>query len=58
MDANDFHKVGLTFEFLDDFLKTAGFTSVQKIAEFGLFDDDSNLQIGGSFISLNVIAVK
>jgi predicted SAM-dependent methyltransferase len=58
MDANDFHKVGLTFEFLDDFLRTAGFTSVQKIDTFDLFDDDSSLQIGGNFISLNVTAAK
>jgi len=48
----------LTFEFLDDFLRTAGFNSTQKIDTFDLFDDDSSLEIGGNFISLNVTAAK
>ena len=58
MDPHDFHKVGLTFEFLEDFLVGAGFKGVQRTDEFGLFDDDSSLRIGGTLISLNVVALK
>ena len=58
MDSYDFHKVGLTFEFLNDFLTRVGFSDVQRIDEFRLFDDASSLRIGGVLISLNVTALR
>ncbi len=58
MDPNDFHKVGLTFEFLNDFLTRIGFNDIQRIDEFRLFDDTSSLRIGGVLISLNITALK
>ena len=57
-DAFDYHKVGLTFEFLEDYLTVAGFRDIERVDGFGLFDDDSTLEIGGGAISLNVAAAK
>jgi predicted SAM-dependent methyltransferase len=58
MDPYDFHKVGLTEEFLTDFLRTAGFRGIERVASFDLFDDTSTLSLGGIPISLNLQAVK
>ena len=57
-DAYDFHMVGLTIEFLEDYLRVAGFTSIERVEKHGLFDDSSTLDIGGVPISLNVVATK
>lgn len=57
-DAYDFHKVGLTFEFLCGFLKGAGFLYATRAPEFGLFNDTSSMRFLGQLISLNVIAHK
>ena len=54
-DPYDHHMVGLTLEFLDDYLKVAGFTSVERVETHDLFDDSSTLEIGGVPISLNVV---
>lgn len=58
VDADDFHHVGLSFEILSDFLKRAGFSRVERVAEFGLFEDTSMLRFAGVPISLNLIAYK
>ncbi len=58
LDPHDFHKVGLTEEFLTDFLLTAGFRNTKRVDGFGLFDDTSGLKLGGVAISLNLQAVK
>jgi predicted SAM-dependent methyltransferase len=58
MDPHDLHKVGLTHEFLDSYLRHAGFVSVERVASFDLFADSSQIKIGGHLISLNVIARK
>jgi predicted SAM-dependent methyltransferase len=58
MDAYDYHKVGLTWEFLLQFLQEAGFTSARRVSEFGLFDDCSTIRIRGHLISLNLEATK
>jgi predicted O-linked N-acetylglucosamine transferase (SPINDLY family)/predicted SAM-dependent methyltransferase len=58
VDPHDFHFVGLTFEFLDEFLRAAGFTRVERTGEFGLFTDTSSLRFSNVPISLNVIAYK
>lgn len=57
-DPHDFHKVGLTYGFLEDYLRVAGFREIERVADFGLFDDTSTLRLGGVPISLNVQAVK
>lgn len=56
IDRYDYHLVGLNFDFLCQFLGEAGFTAVQRVPSHGLFDDTSDLRVGGVPISLNVIA--
>lgn len=58
VDADDFHHVGLSFEILSDFLRSAGFSRVERVADFGLFEDTSLFKFAGVPISLNVIAYK
>lgn len=58
VDQWDYHKVGLNQEFLGGFLSVAGFKKIQRVREFGLFQDTSNMQFAGRPISLNVIAYK
>ncbi len=57
-DDWDYHKSGFTPELLAGFLGEAGFEDVHQVDGFGLFDDTSELRIGGVPISLNVVAVK
>jgi predicted SAM-dependent methyltransferase len=58
MDAHDFHKVGLTAEFLGAMLMNAGFGQLSQVESFGEFDDSSELKIGPNRVSLNVIAQR
>jgi predicted SAM-dependent methyltransferase len=58
MDPYDFHKAGLTEEFLTDFLTTAAFRDIRRVGDFGLFDDTSGLKLGGVPVSLNLQAKK
>lgn len=58
MDDADFHKTGLTGEFLTYFLREAGFVDVARVENFGLFKDASSLAFGGRPISLNLVARK
>lgn len=57
-DAHDFHYVGLTFELLSLYLSGAGFSDVQRVEDFGLFEDTSGQAFLGTPISLNVVAWK
>ncbi|WP_445636133.1 Methyltransferase type 11 domain-containing protein [Nostoc sp. DSM 114161] len=57
-NINDVHKVGFDFEILSIFLEKVGFIEYQKVNEFGLFNDYSNMRILDTLISLNVIAEK
>lgn len=57
-DPHDYHHVGLTWEFLENYLKEAGFVSIKRVSEFGLFDDASSLKLFDNLISLNVEATK
>ncbi len=54
----DYHKVGLTWEFLEQLLSEAGFVDCRRVKEHGLFDDTSSDRIEGQLLSLNVEAVK
>ena len=58
VDEWDYHKVGFTPDLLASFIGEAGFTDVQQVNDFGLFDDTSNLKVGDISVSLNVIATK
>jgi len=58
LDQYDYHRVGLNDELLADVLGVAGFTDVVKVADFGLFQDDSALKFKGVSISLNMRCCK
>jgi predicted SAM-dependent methyltransferase len=58
MDEYDFHYVGLSHDILAKHLSNAGFSRVERVKEFGLFEDDSTLEYLGEAISLNVVAYK
>lgn len=57
-DEHDYHKVGLTWEFLCHFLAQAGFEYVSRVSEHRLFNDTNSLRFAGRLISLNVVAHK
>ena len=57
-DEHDFHYVGLDFDILCGYLRGAGFTGMERVGEFGLFEDDSTIKFEGQPISLNVVAYK
>lgn len=57
-DPFDYHKVGLTFDFLKGFLEKAGFRGVQRVRSFNLFEDTTTMLVNGTPISLNVSAMK
>jgi predicted SAM-dependent methyltransferase len=54
----DVHKVGFDIDILSMYLAEAGFTQIERVAEFNLFKDCSCLSFLGSPISLNIIATK
>lgn len=58
MDAHDFHKVGMTEEFMTDYLQVAGFQSIERVETFDLVADTSTLKLAGVAVSLNMQAVK
>lgn len=58
MDDYDFHYIGLTNEFMTEYFKQVGFSSVRRVDSFGLFNDTSDYKPYGVPISLNLIAIK
>jgi predicted SAM-dependent methyltransferase len=57
-DQHDFHKSGLFMALLQELLQKAGFCQIQRVPEFGLFEDTSAKVLAeGRPISLNVVAV-
>ncbi len=58
MDEHDFHQVGLSYEILSKFLINAGFSRVERVKSFGMFEDSSLLEYRGEPISLNLVAYK
>ena len=58
VDRADFHYVGLTQEFLSDYLMIAGFADIVRVADLGRFDDMSRTAFKGRPISLNMMARK
>lgn len=57
-DPHDYHKAGMTADFMADYLTVAGFRDIERVESFGLFEDTSILTIAGVAISLNMQAVK
>jgi predicted SAM-dependent methyltransferase len=58
MDTHDVHKVGLSWAFLRNYLEQAGFQAMKRVKTFGLFQDNSEYEMFGHRISLNVDAQK
>ncbi len=58
VDEHDFHKVGLTWDIARYYFGQAGFKTLRRVEEFGIFDDASSLKVGKVLISLNVEAVR
>ncbi len=56
VDDHDFHYVGFSFDILASYLQAAGFASLQRVEQFGLFNDTSSYAPYGAPISLNVVA--
>lgn len=57
-DEYDFHYVGWNQEFLYHFLKLVGFSKIERVGSFGIFQDYSEYRPFGFPISLNMIASK
>jgi len=57
-DAYDFHKVGLSWDILEDLLEQQGFAAIERVERFGLFDDASEIRFRERLVSLNVAARK
>jgi len=58
IDAYDYHKMAFDFDLLVTFLRDTGFREIERVADFGLFDDTSRVVYAGVPISLNVTARK
>jgi predicted SAM-dependent methyltransferase len=58
VDKFDYHKLGFSWDSLSWYLRQIGFRNVERVQEFGIFDDTSTLRIGGQLISLSVEARK
>lgn len=59
LDPFDFHRNGLTWEFMTVYLRKAGFHHFQRVKTFDLFGQDcSSIMLKGHLISLNAVAIK
>lgn len=58
IDAFDYHLVGLDQEIMGSMLREAGFVSVERVRDFGLFPDTSRMAFAGVAISCNLVAFK
>ena len=58
LDEHDFHRIGLNFDFLCDYLRDVGFLSVEHVESFGMFEDTSEIRMHGHLVSLNLIVTK
>jgi predicted SAM-dependent methyltransferase len=54
----DVHYVGFDYEILGSYLQETGFSGIEQVSEFNLFNDCSSLRILDTLISLNVVATK
>ena len=57
-DKFDFHYFGWNYKFAYDYFTKVGFTKLERVKSFGLFNDTSDYAPYGPPISLNIIAHK
>lgn len=58
VNSFDYHFIGLTLEFMIEYLKHAGFSTVERVTSFEMFDDISDFEVCGTPISLNLLVEK
>ncbi len=58
VDKYDYHLTGLNEDFMTIMLRNAGYVNIQRVGEFGLFDDTSAWKFKNVAISLNMSAEK
>ena len=58
VDEHDFHRIGLNYDFLTDYLLDVGFASIEHVEALGMFADTSETRMLGHMVSLNLIATK
>lgn len=58
VDEHDFHRVGLNFDFMCHYLRDAGFSSIEHVESFGMFEDASTIRMHGHLVSLNLVVTK
>lgn len=58
VDKYDYHVVGLNQDFLQVFLRQAGYSNILRVNSFGLFQDTSGMHFKGVPISVNMTAEK
>lgn len=58
IDAFDYHLVGLDQEIMSSMLREVGFSSIQRVKDFGLFQDTSRQAFAGVSISCNLVIFK
>jgi predicted SAM-dependent methyltransferase len=58
LDDYDYHMAGIDESYLGYCIQTAGFTEIRRVESFGLFQDDSEGELFGMRISLNMVAIK
>lgn len=58
VDAYDYHKWGYRMETLCYLLRSAGFGTIYRVEQFGIFNDTSTMMFLEEPISLNVVAHK
>jgi predicted SAM-dependent methyltransferase len=58
MNEYDIHRTGFDPDILALYLLEAGFEDYEKVSEFGLFNDCSNMRLLDTLISVNMVATK
>ncbi len=58
MDDYDYHMAGLEQSYLEACLEAAGFVSMLRVGTFNLFRDNSEFEMFGTPISLNMVAER
>lgn len=58
IDEHDFHRIGLNYDFLSDYLRDVGFSSIQHVESLGMFQDTTETRMRGRLVSLNLIVTK
>lgn len=54
----DYYRTGLNFDLLQNCLSDVGFSALEHVESFGMFADSSELYVGTTLASLNLIVTK